>query len=308
MTPDPELSRASPRRLAWMRFCGHRAAIASLVVLVILSIFAMLSPLTTRYGVNEAVKEPPNYFIPPSAIAWFGTDDLGRDLYSRLIYGVRVSLVIGVASAVISVAVGSLVGAAAGFRGGRFDDVVMRVTDLFLAFPFLVSLLLVRNVLGALDWLRPVIGGVESIRFVIFLFALFGWMGVARVVRAQVLSLKTREYVEAARSVGASPRYVIVRHLIPNSIGPIMVSLTVSVVSAIIGESTLSFFGYGPQAGDGETSLGLLVAGAKGAVQTGNWWLAVFPCGVLGLIALCVNFVGDGLRDATDPRLDRGEV
>jgi len=291
-----------------MRFCSHRAAIASLVVLVILSIFAMLSPLTTRYGVNEAVKEPPNYFIPPSAIAWFGTDDLGRDLYSRLIYGVRVSLVIGVASAVISVVVGSLVGAAAGFRGGRFDDVVMRVTDLFLAFPFLVSLLLVRNVLGALDWLRPVIGGVESIRFVIFLFALFGWMGVARVVRAQVLSLKTREYVEAARSVGASPRYVIVRHLIPNSIGPIMVSLTVSVVSAIIGESTLSFFGYGPQAGDGETSLGLLVAGAKGAVQTGNWWLAVFPCGVLGLIALCVNFVGDGLRDATDPRLDRGEV
>ncbi len=291
-----------------MRFCGHRAAIVSLTVLIILSIFAILSPFTTRFGVNEAVKEPPNYFIPPSKIAWFGTDDLGRDLYSRLIYGVRVSLVIGVSSAVISVVVGSLVGAAAGFRGGRFDDIVMRVTDLFLAFPFLVSLLLARSVLGALDWLRPVIGGVESIRFVIFLFALFGWMGVARVVRAQVLSLKSREYVEAARSVGASPRYVIVRHLIPNSIGPIMVSLTVSVVSAIIGESTLSFFGYGPQAGDGETSLGLLVAGAKGAVQTGNWWLAVFPCGVLGMIALCVNFVGDGLRDATDPRLDRGEA
>ncbi|MFM9172078.1 MAG: ABC transporter permease, partial [Acidimicrobiaceae bacterium] len=151
---------------------------------------------------------------------------------------------------------------------GKFDDIMMRVTDLFLAFPFLVTLLVVRNVLGALPWLRPITGDMSSVRFIIVLFGLFGWMGVARIVRGQVLSLKEREFVEAARAVGASRRYIIARHLLPNSVGPIMVALTFSVVGAIIGESTLAFFGYGPQAGDGATSLGILVGAAKGAVQT----------------------------------------
>ncbi|NDF83763.1 MAG: ABC transporter permease subunit, partial [Actinobacteria bacterium] len=198
------------------------------------------------------------------------------------------------------------ISAVAGFRGGKFDDIMMRVTDLFLAFPFLVTLLVVRNVLGALPWLRPITGDMSSVRFIIVLFGLFGWMGVARIVRGQVLSLKEREFVEAARAVGASRRYIITRHLLPNSVGPIMVALTFSVVGAIIGESTLAFFGYGPQAGDGATSLGILVGAAKGAVQTGYWWLAVFPCLVLIVIALSINFIGDALRDATDPRLDRG--
>jgi len=147
---------------------------------------------------------------------------------------------------------------------------------------------------------------MDTVRFIIVLFSIFGWMSVARIVRGQVLSLKEREFVEAARAVGASRRYIIARHLLPNSIGPIMVSLTFSVVGAIIGESTLAFFGYGPQAGAGATSLGILVGAAKGAVQTGFWWLAVFPCGTLIIIALSINFIGDALRDATDPSLDRG--
>jgi peptide/nickel transport system permease protein len=157
------------------------------------------------------------------------------------------------------------------------------------------------------SWLTFFIGDKSSIRFIVFLLALFGWMGVARVVRGQVLALKEREFIEAARAVGASRRYIIVRHLLPNSIGPIMVALTFSVVGSIIAESTLAFFGYGPQAGDGSTSLGVLVGAAKGAVQTGYWWIAVFPCTALVVIALCINFIGDALRDATDPRLDRGE-
>ena len=296
----------SPRQMALRRFTSHKAAVVSCVIIGFLTFFVILAPITSRYGVNQSVQAPPNSFLSPRSNAWLGTDDIGRDLYSRLIYGVRVSLLIGLASAIISVTLGALVGAVAGFRGGKFDDIMMRVTDLFLAFPFLVTLLVVRNVLGALPWLRPITGDMSSVRFIIVLFGLFGWMGVARIVRGQVLSLKEREFVEAARAVGASRRYIITRHLLPNSVGPIMVALTFSVVGAIIGESTLAFFGYGPQAGDGATSLGILVGAAKGAVQTGYWWLAVFPCLMLIVIALSINFIGDALRDATDPRLDRG--
>ncbi|MFM9137630.1 MAG: ABC transporter permease [Actinomycetota bacterium] len=293
--------------MAYQRFVSHNAAVVCTIILAILVLFVILSPLTARYGVNQSVRKPPNTFLPPQSIAWLGTDDIGRDLYSRLIYGIRVSLVIGFFSAIISVALGCVIGAVAGFRGGRFDDIVMRVTDLFLAFPFLVALLVVRNTIGAVSWLTAIIGDKSSMRFIVFLLALFGWMGVARVVRGQVLALKEREFIEAARAVGASRRYIIMRHLLPNSVGPIMVALTFSVVGSIIAESTLAFFGYGPQAGDGSTSLGVLVGAAKGAVQTGYWWIAVFPCTALVVIALCINFIGDALRDATDPRLDRGE-
>ena len=296
----------SPRQMALRRFVSHKAAVVSCIIIGVLALFVILAPFTARYGVNQSVQAPPNSFLSPRSNAWLGTDDIGRDLYSRLIYGVRVSLLIGLASAIISVTLGALVGAVAGFRGGKFDDIMMRVTDLFLAFPFLVTLLVVRNVLGGLPWLKPLTGEMNSVRFIIVLFSIFGWMGVARIVRGQVLSLKEREFVEAARAVGASRRYIIARHLLPNSIGPIMVALTFSVVGAIISESTLAFFGYGPQAGDGATSLGILVGAAKGAVQTGFWWLAVFPCFVLIIIALSINFIGDALRDATDPRLDRG--
>ena len=300
------INSLSPRQMAFRRFTSHKAAVVSCIIIGFLALFVIFAPVTSRYGVNQSVQAPPNSFLTPRSIAWLGTDDIGRDLYSRLIYGVRISLLIGLASAIISVTLGALVGAVAGFRGGKFDDIMMRVTDLFLAFPFLVTLLVVRNVLGALPWLRPITGDMSSVRFIIVLFGLFGWMGVARIVRGQVLSLKDREFVEAARAVGASRRYIITRHLLPNSVGPIMVALTFSVVGAIIGESTLAFFGYGPQAGDGATSLGILVGAAKGAVQTGYWWLAVFPCLMLIVIALSINFIGDALRDATDPRLDRG--
>ena len=305
MTDEITLPTASPRKMAYDRFVSHRAAVASVFVLAILVLFVALSPLTARYGVNESVQAPPNSFLPPRANAWLGTDDIGRDLYSRLIYGVRVSLVIGLFSAIISVTIGCLVGAVAGFRGGRFDDIIMRVTDLFLAFPFLVTLLVMRNMLGAIGWLRPIIGELSSVRFIIVLFAIFGWMGVARIVRGQVLALKEREFIEAARAVGATRWYIVRKHLLPNSVGPIMVALTFSVVSAIIGESTLAFFGYGPQAGAGATSLGILVGQAKGAVNTGFWWLAVFPCLVLVTIALAINFIGDALRDATDLRMQK---
>lgn len=300
----------SPGRLAFKRFLHHKAAVVSAVVLIVMALFVLLAPLTARYGVNEAVfktsSERPNSFLPPQSIAWFGTDDIGRDLYSRLIYGLRVSLLIGFASAVIGTLLGVTIGAVAGMRGGWIDDILMRVTDLFLAFPFLVTLLIMRNLLANVSWLEPITGPVTSIRFVIVLFVVFGWMGVARIMRGQVLSLKEREFVEASRALGANNLRIVAKHLLPNAIGPILVSLTFAVSGSIIAESTLGFFGYGPQPGAGQTSLGNLVGQAKGALLPGYWWLVVFPCALLVLVALCVNFVGDGLRDATDPKLDMG--
>ena len=300
----------SPRQMAWRRFRSHRPAMVCSVILTLVVVFVLLAPITARYGVNEAIFKTEggvsNRYLSPRAEAWFGTDEIGRDLYSRLIYGTRVSLAIGLAAAVIAVVVGTAVGAWAGIRGGWFDDVLMRVTDVFLAFPFLVALLVTRNMLGEIPWLEPIIGERTSIRFVIVLLALFGWMGVARVVRGQVLALKEREFIEASRALGASNRRVVLRHLLPNSMGPVLVALTFSVIAAVIAESTLSFFGFGPQPGAGSTSLGILVGSSKENVLTGNWWMVVFPCAMLVLLALTINMVGDGLRDATDPKLQRG--
>ena len=300
----------SPAKLALRRYLHHKGAVVSLVILLLMALFVILAPLTARYGVNDAVfktsADRPNQFLAPSSVAWFGTDDIGRDLYSRLIYGLRVSLLIGLVSAIMGTFVGVAIGAAAGMRGGWIDDVLMRVTDIFLAFPFLVTLLVARSFLSSVSWLEPVTGPVTSVRFVIVLFVVFGWMVVARIMRGQVLSLKEREFVEASRALGASNTRIVVKHLVPNSVGPILVALTFSVSGAIVAESTLGFFGYGPQPGAGQTSLGNLVGGAKGALLPGYWWLVVFPCVTLVLVALCVNFIGDGLRDATDPKLDMG--
>ena len=301
----------SPRRQAYLRFKSHKAAVVGVFVLCLLLLWVLLSPITARYGVNTAVidiSKGKNQNLSPRDVAWFGTDSIGRDLYSRIIYGVRVSLVIGLFSAVLSLVIGTLIGSVAGLRGGRFDDIIMRVTDIFLAFPFLVALLVMRNFLGALSWLKPVVGEPSSVRFLITLFGVFGWMGVARVIRAQVMSLKEREFIEASRALGASNWHIIRRHMLPNSIGPLLVSLSLGVVGAIVSEATLSLFGYGPNPGSGSTSLGLLVADSKLAARAGYWWLAVFPFVALLLITMCVSFIGDGLRDATDPKGTQGRA
>ena len=299
----------SPSRLAWRRYWHHRGASISTVVMFFLLVVVIFAPLTARYGINDQVlkiSEGNNVYLPPQRLAWFGTDDIGRDLYSRLIWGIRTSLFIGVASAILSVIIGTALGAIAGLRGGKFDDILMRVTDIFLAFPFLVVVIIMREFLGGVPWLEPVIGQKSSIRFIICLFAIFGWMGVARLVRSQVLGLKEREFVEAARAVGGSNLRIVVSHLLPNSIGPILVALTISVIAAIVGESTLSFFGLGPQPGSGGTSLGKLIELSREGAKQGNWWLVVYPCGALVVLAICINFIGDGLRDALDPKLDTG--
>jgi len=296
--------------MAWKRYWHHKGAAISTILLGFVMIMALAAPITARYGIDEQVitiDKGNNVFLPPSHIAWFGTDDIGRDMYTRLLYGIRTSMFIGISSAILSVLIGTIVGAFAGLRGGKFDDLLMRITDLFLAFPFLILVIMIREFLGGLAFLSPIIGHKSSIRFMIVLFAVFGWMYVARLVRGQVLALKEREFIEAARAAGASNFRIVKSHLLPNSIGPILVAPTLAVIGAIVAESTLSFFGFGPQPGQGNTSLGNLVELSRDAVGRGDWWLTVFPCGALVLLAICINFIGDGLRDALDPKLDTGK-
>lgn len=297
----------TPLQMAWRRYWHHKAAAVSTVIMAFLLIVVIFAPLTARYGITEQVlkiEEGNNIYLSPRSIAWFGTDQIGHDMYSRLIWGIRTSLFIGVVSAILSVVIGTAAGAVAGLYGGWFDDLLMRVTDIFLAFPFIVAIIVARASLGNISWVTDIVGEINSIKFIIFLFALFGWMGVARLVRGQVLSLKEREFIEAARAVGASNKRIIMTHLLPNSIGPILVALTLSVIGAIVAESTLAFFGLGPQPGANSTSLGKLVELSKEGAKQGNWWLVVFPCGALVLLAICINFIGDGLRDAVDAKLD----
>ena len=304
-----DVSTKTPLRLAAGRYWKNKGAAVSTIIMIGVICWVAFPVLFARFGVNEPVldiKQGNNQFLAPSKVAWFGTDDIGRDMYSRLIYGTRSSLYIGVMSGLISVAVGTLIGVFAGIRGGRFDDIVMRVTDIFLAFPFLVAIIILRQFLGALPWLTAIIGEKSSFRFIIFLLCIFGWMGVARLVRGSVLALKEREFIEAARAVGATNTRISLTHLIPNSIGPILVSFSIAVVGGIVAESTLSFFGLGPQPGSGNTSLGNLVSLSARGAKAGNWWLVVYPCGMLVLLAVCINFIGDGLRDAFDPKLDHG--
>jgi peptide/nickel transport system permease protein len=296
----------SPFRLALRHYKRNRVAMVALIVLAIIVLACLFPSIPARYGETERLPKTDTTYInsPPSADAWFGTDDLNRDLYSRIFYGGRISIMIGISVALIACTVGTIVGALAGYRGGALDDILMRITDVFLAFPILVSLLVLRNVLAELPFVSTIMGDKTSVRFMVILLSAVGWMGVARIVRGVVLSLKEREFVEASRSVGASGPRIMFRHLIPNALGPIMVSLSLSVVGAILAESTLSFFGYGPSPGEGRTTWGLLIAQSKKTVLSGYWWLVVFPCAFLVVTIVCINFVGDGLRDAFDPKSD----
>jgi peptide/nickel transport system permease protein len=294
----------SPFRLALRHYRRNWLAMAALIILVLIVLACLFPSVVARYSETQRLPKTKSTFInsPPSAKAWFGTDDLNRDLFSRIFYGGRVSIMIGISVALIACTVGTIIGAIAGYLGGLFDDILMRITDLFLAFPILVSLLVIRNVLSEVPLVNSIMGDKTSLRFMVLLLSFVGWMAVARIVRGVVLSLKEREFVEASRSVGASGPRIMFRHLIPNALGPIMVALSLSVVGAILAESTLSFFGYGPSPGQGRTTWGLLIAHSKNTVLSGYWWLVVFPCAFLVLTIVCINFVGDGLRDAFDPK------
>lgn len=278
--------RLSAGRSVGARFARHRLAMVSLAVLVALCVLCFGAALFAPYAPTaQNLRLGP---VGPTWHHWFGTDELGRDQLTRLLYAGRVSLAIGLAVAVLSTFVGTAVGAVAGYFGSFADQALMRLTDLFLVVPALAVLALALERFGNGD-----------VTIVLVLAGLF-WMYVARIVRAEVLAIKEREFVEAAQAIGASPARVVVRHILPNVAGPIVVNATLAVATAILAESTLSFLGFGVQPPN--TSWGAMVADAQPYLGTSKSYLLWFPGLAILVTVLAVNFVGDGLRDALDPR------
>jgi ABC-type dipeptide/oligopeptide/nickel transport system permease subunit len=280
-----EIEARSQWAYARKRFLRHRLAVGSLIVL--LAIFAcgafanFLAPYTYQQINLEALS------APPSSKHLFGTDSAGRDSLSRVLYGIRTSARVGVLVGVLSTVIGTIIGGLAGFYGGWIDNLLMRVTDLFLTLPLLAVLLVSAKYLGHSTPLKLAL-----------LLAFLIWTQIARIVRGSFLSLREKEYVEAARAAGSGDVRIMLRHMLPNTIGPIVVSATLTIGTAILLEATLSFLGFGIE--PPTPALGaLLNEGQDQGVD--KWWLVTFPGIVIVVIVLCINFVGDGLRDALDP-------
>jgi oligopeptide transport system permease protein len=316
MNAPPPLS---PNQRAWRRFQRNRGAVVSAVALASLIAIALIWPIFASPALARhlpvAMTAPPNaisdaQFEPPGARHWFGTDVHGRDLLSRVCYGARISLLVGIVGATVSLFIGVIVGAVAGYRGGRWDAVLMRLVDILYSMPSIIFVMVLITGLNAvLGKLQSGPGGLsgDTTRLLQFLalFAGLGavsWLTMARIVRGQVLSLRRRPFIDASRVLGASPVRILFRHILPNVYGVIIVYLTLTIPSIILYESFLSYLGLGIQ--PPQASLGSLIA--SGAEQINSiriyWWLIVFPAGALALTLLALNFVGDGLRDAWDPR------
>ncbi len=271
------------------RFVRHRPAMIGLVTLIVLILACFLSPWIAPYGQNEQDLLAPVECC--SADHPFGTDDLGRDYFSEVLYAGRISLAIGLSVGILSTILGAAIGLVAGYFGGWRESSLMRFTDLFLIVPQIALLAVALQAFG------------KSPPIIIVVLSFIFWMTIARVVRGQVLSLKEKEYVEAARAAGASPNRIMFRTILPNLVGVITVNATLSVAAAIVTESTLSFLGFGVQRPD--TSWGNMLSDARGYVGTSKAHLIYFPGLMLLLVTLSINFLGDGLRDALDPQSER---
>ncbi len=285
------VDQQSMARLIIRRFFKHRLAglaIAALLILIISAVFAFASPYTPTQ------QEPINSFRSPSAEHWFGTDELGRDIFTRILYGGRVSLTVGLLSTLFSILIGVIVGALSGYFGGLLDTILMRVTDAFLTFPTLFVLIL----LGAFLREQPIPWLKNSVLVVIIIIAILSWMWPARLVRSLFLVLREREFITATRALGGSSTRIILRHILPNCIGPILVSGTLQMAYAIITESGLSYLGFGVQ--PPTPTWGSILSTAQVHVFKAPW-LAFYPGLMIFITVMAINYIGDGLRDAFDP-------
>ena len=286
----PVLAAARPMRAeVWRRFRQNRLAVAGLAFIVLLGLVAVFADVIAPHGFAERPGGVTGDFrSPPSSDFWFGTDTIGRDMFSRIVYGARVSLKIGLAATSIALIIGLIMGAIAGFFGGLLETLIMRVTDVFLAIPYIVLAVAVAAVFG------------RSENAIILVLGLTGWLGVCRIVRSSFLQLKEQEYVEAATALGFGRMRIMFRHILPNALQPIIVYGTIAIGTTILSEAALSFLGVGPQ--DPTPAWGLMVAQGKGDLANAAH-LVFFPGAAVGLTVLSFVLVGDGLRDALDPRL-----
>jgi ABC-type dipeptide/oligopeptide/nickel transport system permease subunit len=302
-----QIKARSQWQYARMRFLRHRLAVVSLIVLILFGFVAIFAKQLAPYAYDEinleVVDPETGLALSPRLEDWhlFGTDQLGRDYLSRVIYGIRTSLWVALFVALLSTALGTAVGAVAGYYGGRVDNLLMRFTDLILTLPGLAVLLTAAVYFGSNDsevTVGPLTFTIPQPMKIGLILAFLFWVGLARIVRGLFLSLREKEFVEAAKAAGASDMRIIVRHILPNCVGPIVVFTTLITAAAILTEAALSFIGYGIQPPN--AALGKLIVDGQSEGFT-LWWLVVFPGLVITLIALAINFVGDGLRDALDP-------
>lgn len=278
----------------WRQFQRHRLAFISLWVLAVLCLMALFAEQIAPYNPNDidprAAGVTRGYPQPPTTAHLLGTDDFNRDLFSRALYGMRISLAVGLLSMVVGLSVGITVGAISGYIGGLIDAILMRIVDVFLSVPSFVLFLALNAILQPSIW------------NIVLIIGMFSWMDVARLVRAEFMSLKQREFVLAAHAIGVSPSRMVIRHLLPNTLAPIIVTATLAVPSAILSESALSFVGLGVPPPD--ASLGSMLQDAKAWLNVA-WWMWLVPGTLISLIVLAFNFMGDGLRDVLDPTLRR---
>lgn len=269
----------------FLRFSQNKLAIIGLIVLIAVILMAIFVPVFSQYNYREQLGV---YNAAPSLSHWFGTDDLGRDVFVRVWEGARISLFIGITAAVIDLIIGVLWGSISGLAGGRVDNIMMRIADVLTAVPYLLVVIVLLVVLQ--PGLVPMI----------IALSITGWINMARIVRGEVLSIKNQEYVLAARTLGANTKHLIIRHLIPNALGAILVTMTLTVPSAIFTESFLSYLGLGVPAPT--ASWGTMASEGNNAITNAPWRL-IFPALFISLTIFAFNAVGDGLRDALDPKL-----
>jgi ABC-type dipeptide/oligopeptide/nickel transport system permease subunit len=283
------LEALSQWQLAWRRFRKHRLALVGSAIVLFMILVAIFGPLLVPFDRLDLERVTGRGGNPPSIGELFGTDNVGRSVFGMVVNGARLSVAIGLVTMFIAVTIGIVVGALAGFFGGRIDGLLMRLVDLILALPFLFIVLVGSTFFGRGD---PVL--------LMFIFGALLWPGLARLVRAMFLSLREQDYVAAARAVGVGSFRIAFRHILPNALGPIIVSATLLVANAIVLEAFVSYLGLGIRATD--VTWGNALAQSQAFLVFGNWWWAFFPGMAIALTVIGINFMGDGLRDAFDPR------
>jgi len=274
---------------SWFRLLKNKLAMSGMIFLILIILLAIFGPMISPH--TESKQSLLQQNLPPSGKFWFGTDELGRDVFTRTCYGARISLFVGFVAAFLDFIIGVTYGGIAGYKGGKIDNLMMRFVEILYGLPYLLVVILVMVVIG------------PGLTTIVLALSITGWVGMARIVRGQVLQIKNYEFVLASKTFGTSTSRIIRKNLLPNTMGPIIVQMTLTIPSAIFAEAFLSFIGLGIQAP--HASWGVMASDALSTILSGYWWRLFFPTLFISLTMFAFNVLGDGLQDALDPKLRR---